>query len=319
MERENEKTSPSGVKKKSSWPDFSSLVRRFFETNQESAASKPLRPEPGLYVVATPIGNLGDISLRALWLLSQADLVLCEDTRVTGALLRAYGLQKPLLSCHDHNESARVQEVLSRLANNEILAFVSDAGTPLLSDPGFRLVQACRAAERPVFALPGASALLTALSCAGLPTDRFLFAGFLPPKRAARKKEIETLSSCAATIVFYEAPQRLADCLADLAEVFGSERRGAVARELTKFYEEVRPATLGELASHYAQAETPKGEIVLLVAPAEKTARALSPEDLDGLLKKAMATMSLKDAVAAVTEATGAKKSDLYERALKLK
>lgn len=270
-------------------------------------------------MTAVPIGNLGDISLRALWLLSRADLILCEDTRVTGALLHAYGLKKPLLSCHDHNEDDRIQDVLARLARGESLALVSDAGTPLLSDPGFRLVRACREAGYAVAALPGASALLTALASAGLPTDRFLFAGFLPAKKSARRKEIEALAAASATLIFYESPQRLAETLKDLAALLGGGRRAAIARELTKLFEETRLGTLDELAAFYAQAETPRGEIVLLVAADDKAGEETPDRDIDALLRRVLTQMSLKDAVAAVADATGAKKGEIYKRALALK
>ncbi len=311
------KKEDSGRKKESeSWPDFSFWVRESLQAIEDCPASKPLRLAPGLYVTATPIGNLGDISLRALWVLKNADLILCEDTRVSGALLRAYGLQKPLLSCHDHNEEARAQKVLAALAEGKVLALISDAGTPTLSDPGYKLVRACRAAGYPVIPLPGASALLAALTSAGLPTNCFFFAGFLPSKQAARRKDLRELASLPATLIFYESPQRLAATLADLAKIFSPKREAAVCRELTKFFEETRRDSLPALAAFYEKAPTPKGEIVLLVGPPEEKDGASSHEGLDSLLRSALEKMTLRDAVAAVAEATGAAKSEVYKRAL---
>jgi len=280
-------------------------------SGEDALSKRPLLP--GLYVTASPIGNLGDISLRALATLSQADAVVCEDTRVTGTLLHRYGIKKPLLSYHDHNADERLPEIMARLRAGESVALVSDAGTPLLSDPGFRLVQTCRAEGICVTAVPGASALLTALVSAGLPTDKFLFAGFLPPKSAARQKALAELRSVPATLVFYEAPSRLAAVLDDMENVLGSARMATavVARELTKLFEDVLPV------SSYRGRPAPKGELVILVGPpVEETT---STTDIDALLRDALRTMSLRDAVLAVTEATGTKKSDVYQRALGLK
>ena len=269
--------------------------------------------------MATPIGNLGDMSLRALWALGKADAILCEDTRVTGGLLHMYGIKKPLISCHDHNEEARIKDVLNRLEGGQSLALVSDAGTPMISDPGYKIVRAVRAAGFPVVALPGASALLTAIASGGLPTDRFLFAGFLPTKTTARKKAISEIAATQATLVFYESPNRLAACLSDLVSVLGEEREAVVARELTKLYEEIQTGALGELTAHYETAETPKGEIVILVQAASGAALAQqSSFDLDAALKDALKTMTLRDAVAAVTKASGLKRSEVYGRALAL-
>jgi len=317
--KQNDETTTSLVgKKKKSLPDFSSWVRGLLKANEDDAASKPLCPESALYIVATPIGNLGDISLRALWVLQQADVILCEDTRVSGSMLHQYGIKKPLLSCHEHNEAERIQTVLDRLSKGEVLALISDAGTPMISDPGYRLVRACREAGQKIVSLPGASALLTALACAGLPSDRFLFVGFLPAKQSARRKELAALASTKATLVFYESPQRLAACLADMKEAFSGSRQAAIGRELTKLYEEMRLGSLEELAAFYKETDTPKGEIVILVEPDDSSSTALSAEDVDALLSKALAKMSLRDAVAAVTEATGLKKSEIYQRALAL-
>jgi 16S rRNA (cytidine1402-2'-O)-methyltransferase len=301
-------------KKKGSQPDFASWSQSLFQANELAAASKQPMGPPTFYLVSTPIGNLGDITLRALWTLSIVDAVLCEDTRVSGGLLHRYGIKKPLISCHDHNEAARVKEVVARLQKGESLALISDAGTPMISDPGYRLVGAVREAGFPVVATPGASAVLTALACAGLPSDRFLFVGFLPSKATARRKEIANLRAIEATLVFYESPQRLAATLKDLANELGADRACAIGRELTKLFEELSVATLGELGAHYENAENPKGEIVILVGPPCEEER--EPFDVETALREALKTMSVKDAVAFVAKASGLKKSDVYARAL---
>ncbi|MGE4350692.1 MAG: 16S rRNA (cytidine(1402)-2'-O)-methyltransferase [Bdellovibrionales bacterium] len=296
-------------------PDFASWARAFLQANEECDTSKPSSLKPCLYLVSTPIGNLGDMTLRALWALSGVAAVLCEDTRVTAGLLHHYGIKKPLISCHDHNEAARVEEVIARLSRGESLAFVSDAGTPMISDPGFRLVRAVRQAGFEAVALPGASAVLTALAGAGLPTDRFLFVGFLPTKQAARRKAIADVAKVEATLVFYESAQRLAATLADLAHELSPEREAAVGRELTKLYEEMQVDTLGALAQAYADKEKPKGEIVILVGPPVEAEKETA-FDLDKALTEALVTMSVRDAVAVVTKASGLKKSEVYARAL---
>ena len=302
-------------KKKGSQPDFAFWSQSLLQANEDSAVSKPANTAPALYLVSTPIGNLGDITLRALWTLSFVDAVLCEDTRVSGGLLHHYGIKKPLISCHDHNEAARVKDVLSRLKAGESLALISDAGTPMISDPGFRMVRAVREAGFSVVAVPGASALLTALACAGLPSDRFLFVGFLSSKSTARRKEIAAIANAQATLVFYESPQRLAATLKDLAEGLSPDREAAVGREMTKLYEETQTGSLGSLASHYLDAETPKGEVVILVGPPTED-EAAPAYDLEAALHQALETMSLRDAVAAVTKASGLKKSEVYAKAL---
>lgn len=300
-------------KRKKSSPDYSLLARHMLEVTREDVPSKL---PPGLYIVATPIGNLGDISLRALKTLADADIVACEDTRVTGALLHHYGIKKHLISYHDHNADERQPEILSRIAAGESVALASDAGTPLISDPGYKLVQNCRANGYVVTAIPGASALLTALVSTGLPTDKFLFAGFLPPKKTARKKAIAELATIQATLIFYETPNRLQDVLDDMENVLGTDRPAAVARELTKLFEEINFSTLGELAAHYRDIPTPKGEIVILVGASSEN--ETSEKDITEMLKTALKKQSLRDAVASVTETTGAKKSEVYKQALKL-
>lgn len=288
-----------------------------FQASQDDGTSKPFALDPALYLVSTPIGNLGDITLRALWVLRQASAVLCEDTRVTGGLLHQYGIKQNLVSCHDHNEAERVKEVLSRLSQGEALALVSDAGTPMISDPGYRLVQACRQAGFPVIPVPGASAVLSALTMAGLPTDRFLFAGFLPAKQTARRQSLKELESMQATLVFYESPQRLGETLDDMCALFGEARQAAVGRELTKLYEDMQVGSLHDLALIYTKDEAPKGEIVILVAPAPEAAPP-SEAQLDIALRQALETMSVRDAATAVAGALNLKKSVVYQRALAL-
>lgn len=297
-------------------------MKQDHEPDSEARLLRGHRPEqvrlaPGLYVVATPIGNLGDVTLRALSVLASADLVLCEDTRVTRRLLDRYGLRPSLLAYHEHNAAAVRPRVLARLAENAAVALVSDAGTPLVSDPGYKLVEAAIAEGYRVYPIPGASAVLAALVAAGLPTDRFLFDGFLPPKAGPRKARIAELATIPATLVLYESGPRLAASLADLAAALG-ERKAAVCRELTKAFEEVRRGTLGELAAYYEGAGAPKGEIVIVVAPPGEEASAISQDEIDQKLNAALANRSLKDAVDAVAAATGWKRRDVYQRALAL-
>jgi 16S rRNA (cytidine1402-2'-O)-methyltransferase len=270
----------------------------------------------GLYVVATPIGNLGDLTYRAADHLGRVDAVLCEDTRVTRRLLDAYGLRPPLLSYHEHNAGQRRPEVLRRLAEGQSLALVSDAGTPLVSDPGYKLVREAQDAGHAVRALPGASAALAALAIAGLPTDRFFFQGFLPAKQGQRRTVLAELSGLKASLVFYESPQRLGRSLADMADVLGA-RDAAVGRELTKRFEEIVRAPLPELAERFREA--PKGEIVVVVAPPAAEAGLADAETVDARLAEALAHLSVRDAAAQVAAATGWKKKQVYDRALRLK
>ncbi len=269
----------------------------------------------GLYLVATPIGNAADITLRALDVLARVDLVLCEDTRVTGKLMTMHGLKPALAAYHEHNAARMRPQVLARLGAGAAVALASDAGTPLVSDPGYKLVRAAIEAGYRVTALPGPSAPLAALLLSGLPSDRFLFAGFLPPKNTGRRKALAELAGVPATLLFFESAGRLAGSLADMAAVLGP-RPAAVARELTKLYEEVRRGSLAELAAHYATAGPPKGEIVVAVGPpaAEASAEAF---DLDAALAGALAAMSLRDAVDAVAAASGRPRREIYARALK--
>ena len=271
---------------------------------------------PGLHIAATPIGNLGDITLRALEALAGGDVIACEDTRITRKLLDRYGIETPLTPYHDHNAAEARPKILARLTNGEAVVLVSDAGTPLVSDPGFKLVAAARAAGHPVTALPGASATLAALTVAGLPTDRFFFEGFLPPKEAARRTRIAELVRIPATLVLFETGPRLGAALADLAAGLG-ERQAAVCRELTKLHEEVRAASLAELAQHYAKAAETRGEFVLVIGPPPEAALPAAGE-VDKLLRQAFVRVSVKDAVSEVAAATGLPRRDVYQRALAL-
>jgi 16S rRNA (cytidine1402-2'-O)-methyltransferase len=273
------------------------------------------RLAPGLHIVATPIGNLADITLRALAALAGADLIACEDTRVTRKLLDRYGIATPLTPYHDHNAEKARPALLRRLAEGAALALVSDAGTPLVSDPGFKLVRAAQDAGHVITALPGPSALLAALTVSGLPTDQFLFAGFLPPKQSARRTRIAELSRVPSTIVLFETGPRLAGALVDLAAGLG-HREAAICRELTKLHEEVRRGDLEMLAQSCAAGEL-RGEIVLVIAP-PAAAEKPSEEETETLLRHALSRASLKDAVAEVAAATGLPRRELYQRALTL-
>jgi len=270
---------------------------------------------PGLYVVATPIGNLRDITLRALDVLAAADLVLAEDTRVSGKLLSAFGL-KARLERHDEHAAERARpKAMAVLAQGGRVALISDAGTPLISDPGYRLVREAAAAGHAVYPIPGASALLAGLSVAGLPTDRFLFAGFPPPKSAARRAFLEELAGLRATLVFFEGGSRLAASLADMAAVLG-EREAVVCRELTKLHETVVRGPLAVLAAD-PQFAAPKGEIVVLVGPGRETAATAA--DVDAALADALARLRPAEAAAEVAKALGLPRRDLYRRAMEIK
>ena len=267
---------------------------------------------PGtLYLVATPIGNLEDITLRALRVLREADLVACEDTRQTGKLLAHFGIDKPMVSYHDHNEASRTQELVAKLDGGTNVALVSDAGTPLVSDPGYRLVTASLAAGISVVPIPGASAVLSALSGAGLPTDAFRFCGFLPPKQGQRKKALETLLGEDCTLIFYEAPHRILDALADIAAVY-VERPVVVARELTKLHEEFLRGTADEVRAQLAARPSVKGEIVLLIGKGALVASDTPIEDaVRELEQKGVPRM---DAIKQVARERGLSKRDVYKQ-----
>jgi 16S rRNA (cytidine1402-2'-O)-methyltransferase len=270
----------------------------------------------GLYVTATPIGNAGDVTLRALDVLKGCDLIAAEDTRVTAKLLAIYGISKPLSAYNDHNAARERPKLLARLRHGGRVALVSDAGTPLVSDPGFKLVRDAITEGIAVHAIPGASAVLTGLALAGLPTDRFFFAGFLPAKSGERRTVLAELKGLRATLIFFESAQRLADSLADLADILGV-RTAAVARELTKLHEEVRRGLLGELAAHYASAGAPKGEVTLVVSPPHEAEADFTR--IDVLLDKALEFMPLRAAVDLVAEALEAPRRAVYARALEKK
>src|SRR5919107_2616630 len=263
-----------------------------------AAEAEPL--SPGLYVVATPIGNLKDVSFRSLSVLAAADAVLAEDTRVTKTLLAHYGITTPLVAYHEHSNAAVRERMIHRLKEGQALARVSDAGTPLVSDPGYKLVEAAIAEGVPVTPIPGPSAILTALVVSGLPTDRFFFEGFLPPKSAARRTRLNELAAIPGTLMLCEAPQRLPEMLADAADVLG-ERQAVVARELTKMFETVRRGTLASLAATFAEEGAPKGEIVVLIGEATKEMHAAEADAaLDDKLEAALKNHSIKDAAALV-------------------
>ncbi|MGR6531745.1 16S rRNA (cytidine(1402)-2'-O)-methyltransferase [Brevundimonas sp. RM1] len=276
----------------------------------------PARPvSPGLYLVATPIGNLRDMTLRALDVLAAADLVLAEDTRVTAKLLTVYGLKAKLERCDDHASNRAAEIAVERLKAGEVVALVSDAGTPLVSDPGYVVARAAVAEGLPVHPVPGPSSLLAALCIAGLPADRVLFAGFLPPKSAARRTALEELRPGRQTLVFFESGPRLRDSLADMAEVLGA-RPAAVARELTKLYEECVRGDLAELAVD-PRLDAPKGEIVVVVGPGE--AEVASAADADAALAEALTRLPPGEAAAEVSKALNLPRKPLYKRALELK
>ncbi len=280
-------------------------------------ARQPSPPlETGLYVVATPIGNLRDITLRALDILGAANRVYAEDTRVSRKLMDAYGLKPKLFAYHEHNAEAARKEILSALAAGESVALISDAGTPLVSDPGFKLARAVIEAGHRVFPIPGASALLAGLVVSGLPSDRFVFAGFLPAKQTARRAALTELADIDATLILYETGPRLAESLSDLAEALGP-RPAAVARELTKMFEETRRETLRSLAAHYESAGAPKGEIVVIIGPPLPKGE-VSDEDLDALLSRAL-PRGVKEAASEAARALGVPRKRAYARALELK
>jgi len=293
------------------------------EPSRRSPASKPdpgPLPEaalaPGLYLVATPIGNMGDVTLRALTVLRGADRIFCEDTRVTARLLARYDITAPLDLYHDHNAERARPVILAALRRGERVALVSDAATPLVSDPGYKLVRAAIAENLPVTAVPGPSAALTALVLSGLPPDVFLVAGFLPPRRAARRRALECWSALPATLVFFEGTSRLAQCLDDMAELVGN-RAAAVARELTKLHEEIRRGRLADLAAHYREAGPPRGEVVIVIGPPEPTAP--DHATVDNRLRAALADLGMRDAAARVAAETGLSRSELYRRALAIR
>lgn len=274
-----------------------------------------------LYVVATPIGNLGDLSTRAREVLASVHLIAAEDTRHTRQLLQSCGIETALISLHEHNEAKRSDELIARLAAGESIALVSDAGTPLISDPGFDLVVAARARAIPIVVVPGPCAAIAALSIAGLPTDRFVFEGFLPAKSSARKTHLESLSSEERTLIFYEAPHRLAEVLHDLAAVLGADRPASVSRELTKRFETTYTGTLAHLSALAEKdADMSRGEIVIIVsgrAPREEQTAATI--DSEKLLRALLEDLPPSQAAKIAARLTGQKRSELYEQAVRLR
>jgi 16S rRNA (cytidine1402-2'-O)-methyltransferase len=288
-------------------------LRRFVVAGHELQAPSLTA---GLYLVATPIGNLRDVTIRALETLAGANVIACEDTRVTRKLLDHYGIATALTPYHEHNAASARPKLLTRLSNGEAVALVSDAGTPLISDPGFKLVRATQESGHAVTSLPGPSALLAALTNAGLPTDRFFFEGFLPAKASQRAARIIELVHIPATLVLFESGPRLADTLAALASGLGA-REAAVCRELTKLHEEVRRDALPELAEHYAKGAETRGEMVVVIAPPSES-EAPDAAALDDIIRNSLQRLSLKDAVSEIAQSTGIPRRDVYQRALAL-
>ena len=272
------------------------------------------RLEPGLYVVATPIGNLGDVTIRALETLSGATLIACEDTRMTRRLLERYGIAARMQAYHEHNAREAGERLLAAIEGGASVALVSDAGTPLISDPGSRLVAEARRRGIAVWPIPGACAPIAALSAAGLPTQAFLFAGFLPHQQGERSRRLRELAHLPVTLAFFESPNRLARSLADIAEIMGEARELAICREITKLHEETIRGTAGELARNLAQRDV-KGEVVLLVAPPAEEAAGPDPE---ALLRELLADHGTREAAVIAAEATGLARRDLYRLALEL-
>ncbi len=292
--------------------------RQVWQRNDTVAKLSPSL-QAGLYLVATPIGTAADITVRALDILTNADMLAAEDTRNTLKLMDIHGVKlngRPILSYHDHNGAAQRPRLMRAIEEGKSVAYVSDAGTPLIADPGYQLAAEAITRGLAVTSAPGASALLAALCVAGLPTDRFMFAGFPPVKSVAKEKFLREFENVPATLVFYESPRRVAACLAVMQRVYGAHRKVAVCRELTKKFEEVRRATLGELADQYANEPAPKGEVVIVLGPPLET--AASPADIDAALLDALQNASLKDAAREVAEMLKLPRKQLYARALEL-
>ena len=287
------------------------------EPENEPPIEAPGHPVEGLILVATPIGNLGDLSRRALETLASVDIVACEDTRLTGRLLQRFAIKARMLAYQDHNAERSRPELLRMLAGGKSIALVTDAGTPTISDPGYKLVREAAAQGTPVTSVPGPAAPVVALSISGLPTDRFFFGGFLPTKQGERRRILEEVSGLRATLIFFEAPRRLAESLAVAVEILGP-RDMAVARELTKRFEDVTRGRLDELALHYAEIEPPKGEAVLLFGPPEHQDET-SEAELDEMLADALARLTVKDAAKEIAAKTGLPRKTIYDRAVQLK
>ncbi len=289
-------------------------TKRVYVIGQTEITARPL--DSALYLVATPIGNLSDITLHALETLASADHIACEDTRVTRVLLNRYGIRQRLTAYHDHNASEAGSRLIDALENGRSVALVSDAGTPLVSDPGFRLVEQAQAHGIRVVPIPGASAVLAALTSSGLPSDAFFFAGFPPVKNGQKRTRLEELKAVPGTLILFESPRRLANTLTAMVDVLG-ERLAAIGRELTKAFEEIRTGTLTELAALYAEVDPPKGEIVICVAP--PAAKVETVEDIDKLLVSLVKEMPASKAAVEAARMTGQQKLVLYRRLLELK
>ena len=284
--------------------------------NREKEIEKPEPLRNGLYLIATPIGNLRDITLRALDALKSADHIICEDTRVTRKLLGAYNISARVRTYNDHSSDEQRASVVEMIQGGKSVALVSDAGMPLVSDPGYKLVNACQEAGVYITTLPGANAPLSAVQLSGLPSDRFSFIGFLPSKTMARKKILAEWAVVQTTVVTFETAPRLQACLQDIQDAMGN-REVAVVREITKMFEEVKRGSVAELINYYSEVGQPKGEIVLVIAPPEDA--AIDEDTIEGLLQEALKEMKVKDAAHYVAEKTGRKKSDMYDLALKIK
>lgn len=273
-----------------------------------------------LFVVATPIGNFDDFTRRAEQTLKTCQIIAAEDTRHSGHLLSAYSISTPTTACHDHNEGQKVPELIARMQQGDHISLISDAGTPLISDPGFRLVRAAHEAGIRVVPIPGACAAISALSASGLPSDRFSFEGFLPAKTHARKQTLEGLKKDTRTLIFYEAPHRIVDSLIDCVEVLGRDRDACMAREITKTFETIKKATLGELLA-FVQSDSnqERGEIVLVIGGFNAEQEVENTEATDKLLKRLLQDLPVKPAAQLAAELTGLKKNELYQRALQLK
>ncbi|MFH1806112.1 MAG: 16S rRNA (cytidine(1402)-2'-O)-methyltransferase [Pseudomonadota bacterium] len=269
-------------------------------------------------MVATPIGNLGDITFRALEMLKRAHIILCEDTRTSGKLLSRYGIKTKRIAYHEHNAEKIRPEIMRRLADGQALALISDAGTPLINDPGYKLVRDCQAAGFNVTTAPGACSPIVALILSGLPSDHFFYGGFLSPKTTARKRELSGFTAIPGSLIFLESPKRLAASLADMAEILGADRPAAVTRELTKMFEEIRPGTLADLAAHYKEVGAPKGEVVVVIGPAPKSDNGPDADAIDQRLRDLLKTLRTKEAADILARETGMAKRDLYNRALEL-
>jgi 16S rRNA (cytidine1402-2'-O)-methyltransferase len=287
---------------------------RRYVIGQATFSARPLTP--ALYLVATPIGNLGDVTLRALETLASADIVACEDTRVTRVLLSRYGMRRKLTAYHEHNEAEAAPRLIAAIGEGRSVALVSDAGTPLVSDPGYRLVRQANEADVRVVPVPGPSAVLAALSASGLPTDAFFFAGFLPSKAGQRKSRLDELRAVPGTLVFFESSRRLAASLGAMAEQLGN-RPAAVGRELTKLYEEMRTGRLADLAEAFGEREGLKGEVVVVVGPPDATAPQAA--DVDALLLSLSRDLPASKAAAEAARLTGGSRPELYRRLLALK